>query len=394
MEDILSNVETTWNDYGPNVLYAAIILIVTYLVAMLVKWFLANGIDRIPFVTRANEKAENKTAPTIGKSFASAGFWIVILIGLVMALERLGLKTISDSIRGTIDQIFAYLPQVIGAILTFFIFFIVARVAKQATTASLAAAQADAAPEKLGLASGPVKITSMAGSIVFALLLIPGAIAALQVLDIEAITGPTVAMLNEVTNAIPNILVAAIVIGVFSLVAKFVSDLLRKVLPNTGVDAALRKTGLLDGADFNVTASGVISSTAGLIILLLGLIQGAQTLGFEPLNRALEIVLGMGVQIIFGSVIILAGVIISGFVAKAIAASGEGAADIAAKVMRGVIVILSVILGVSRMGLDPNGTFIIQASLILLIGASLAGGIAFGLGGRDWAAKQLDKWNS
>lgn len=392
MEAVFENVQNTWEAYGPNVLYAIIILVVTYIAAMLVKMVLGAGIDKIPFVANAN--AKDPSPKTIGSSLGSAGFWIVILIGLVLALERLGLNNVSASIRGTIDTIFAYLPQIIGAALTFFIFYIVARVAKQATTASLAAVQADSAPEKMGLTSGPVKITSMTGTLVFALLLIPGAIAALNVLDIEAITGPTVSMLDEITDALPNIFAAVVVTGVFAVIAQFASNFLKQILPNTGIDAAVSKTGILSGADKGMTASNIAATLAGLIILLLGLIQGTRLLGFAPLNEALDIVLSMGVQILFGSVIIFAGVLISGLVSDAIKASGAGAMDVAASVMRWIIVILSVILGVSRMGLDPSGQFITQAALILLIGASLAGGLAFGLGGKEWAAKQLDKWNN
>lgn len=391
MDGILDQISRHWDSYGANVFYAILILVLTYVVALVVRNIIGAGIDKIPFVADANKKDPSTT--TIGKSVGGAGFWIVILIGLVMALDRLGMEEVSNSIRTTVDQIFAYVPQIFGAALMFFVFLIVGRVAKQATTATLAAAQADSAPEKLGLSSGPVSITSMAGSVVFALILIPGAIAALKILDIEAITTPTVGMLNEIAGAIPNILVAVIIIGLFALIAKFVTNFLNKILPNTGLDGAVQKAGILEGADKNFTPSKIAASLAGIIILLLGLIQGTQTLGFAPLNEALDVILTMGAQILFGSVIIFAGVMISGLVAKAIAASGEGAADVAASVMRWIIVILSVILGVSRMGLDPSGEFITKAALILLLGTALAGGIAFGLGGKEWAAKQLDKWN-
>ena len=101
----------------------------------------------------------------------------------------------------------------------------------------------------------------------------------------------------------------------------------------------------------------------------------------------------MGTRILFGGVIIFAGVFAANFVAKAISASGSGATDFAASAMKWIIVVLSVILGISRMGLDPTGTFITNAALILLVGTSIAGGIAFGLGGKEWAARQLEKWN-
>ena len=81
MEQVFQNIQSAWEQYGPNVVYAIIILVVTYLVALLVKWLLGAGIDKIPFVTKANEK--DVTGKTIGSSIGSAGFWIVILIGLV-----------------------------------------------------------------------------------------------------------------------------------------------------------------------------------------------------------------------------------------------------------------------------------------------------------------------
>ncbi len=391
MNDFAENIERAWNNYGPNLLYAIIIMVAAYLAALLIRFLFTKGVDSIPFIADANKKAGD--GKTIGASLAAAGFWIVIFIGLVLALERLGMTSVAQSIRRAVDEVFAYLPQIVGAILTFFIFFIVARVAKQATVATLSAAQADSAPERLGLAKGPVSVSTMTGTIVFAFIIVPGAIAALQVLNIDAITTPTVAMLDEVASAIPNILVASIVIGLFVLVAQFVSNLLSNLLPNTGLDSAIAKTGLLDGADDGFSPSNFIAKLAGVIILLLGLIQGTYSLGFDPLNNALDVILSMGAQILFGAVIIVTGVVISGFVEKAIAATGDDTGDTAAKAVRWVIVALSVILGVSRMGLDPTGAFITNASLIILVGASIAGGIAFGLGGKEWAARQLDKWN-
>jgi hypothetical protein len=379
MQELQERLQASWEAFGPQVVGAIIIMAVAYILALVVRAVLGAAIDRIPFVANANRK--KAAEKSIGGSIGSAGFWIVILIGLVMALERLGMKSVSDSIRVTIDQIFAYLPQIIGATITFFVFVIVARVARQAVTATLEVAHADELPKKIGLAAGPVAITSMLGAIVFALIIIPGGVAALEVLDIDAITVPAIAMLNSVMSAIPDIAVAAIIIGIFALIAKFVTDLGKKILPNTGIDGAVAKLGLLDEADSGITASTIVAQIAGLIILLLGLIQGMKTLGFEPLTEALDIVLSIGSSILFGSVIILAGVLVSGVVAKAMTATGGAASDLVAKIARYIIVVLSVILGVSRMGLDPSGSFITDAALIILIGTALAGGIAFGLGG-------------
>lgn len=389
MDGFFNQIETAFNTYGPRVIAAIIILAIGWLLALVVRELLGGAIDKIPFVKRAN--TENKSSPPIGRSLGQAGFWIVILAALVIALERLGMTSVSGSIRETLDQIFAYLPRIIGAAVTFFVFVIVARVARQATVATLGAVQADDAPEKLGITTQPVNVTGPLGAIVFALIIIPGAIAALQVLDIEAITVPAVVMLNDIMAAIPNIIVASLVIAIFAVIAKFVRDLVMRTLPNTGVDSAVANLGVLQGADEGLTASRIIANLSFFFILLLGLIQGMKTLGFEPLTEALDIILSMGAQIIFGSVIIFAGVLLSGIVARALAATGSGASDFAARVVRMVIIILATILGISRMGLDPSGSFVTNAALIILVGAAVAGGIAFGLGGREWASRQLEK---
>ena len=390
MDGMMARIESAWQSYGPKVLAAILILIVTYVAALLVRSLLTAAIDRMPLLKNANK--ESGAGQTMGAGFGAAGFWIVILTGLVLALEKLGMNTVSNSVRHTVDQIFSYLPQIIGAAITFFVFLIIARVARQATTATLGATDADDWPKRLGFASSSIGLTSIAGAIVFALIAIPGGIAALQVLDIESITTPAVGMLNSIMLAIPNIIVAGIIVAIFAAIAKFVSDLLTRILPGTGIDSAVEKVGLLRGADDGMTATKIVSMVAGWAVMLLGLIQATKTLGFDPLTDALDIVLTMGAQIFFGSVIIFAGILVSGLVARAMDASGSGVTDFAAKLVRYVIVVLSVILGVSRMGLDPSGAFITQAALIILIGVSLAGGIAFGFGGKEWAGRQLEKW--
>ena len=60
--------------------------------------------------------------------------------------------------------------------------------------------------------------------------------------------------------------------------------------------------------------------------------------------------------------------------------------------------VLATILGISRMELDPTGgEFVLNVAEMLVMGAAaglaIAVGIGFGWGGRDWFAKQLEKWS-
>jgi len=152
---------------------------------------------------------------------------------------------------------------------------------------------------------------------------------------------------------------------------------------------------LLKGADRGLTASGILARGAMFFIVLLGLIQALKALKFDALTEAMNVVLHMGTQISFGAIIIFSGVFLARLITGAMASAGGETADAAARIVKWVIIILSVILGVSRMGLDPTGgTFILHVAEYLVIGASAGLALAFGLGGKDWAAKQLDRWHS
>ena len=86
---------------------------------------------------------------------------------------------------------------------------------------------------------------------------------------------------------------------------------------------------------------------------------------------------------------------IARLVSSAMDSTGAGATDVTARVMKWIIIVLSVILGISRMGLDPTGgVFILDVAKWMVIGGAGAFAIAFGWGGREWAARILESWRS
>jgi hypothetical protein len=326
----------------------------------------------------------------VGQNLASAAFWIIILIGIVQALTQLGLTRVTDPLNTSLDQIFAYVPRIIGAILIFAIFAIVATVAGQAARALLTFV--DPIPQRIGLTRGPANISGVASVIISAILFVVGAIAAFETLAIRSISQPATQMLNEILAAIPNAIAAAIILTVFVVIARFVANLLKRTLPSTGVDAAATRLGLLQGADPGLTASGVLANVASFFIVLLGLVAALQTLQIEVLTNAMYVVLDIAASVAFGALIILAGLVIARIVSTAMASTGSGATDTVARLVRWIIIVLAVILGVSRMGLDPeNGQFVLDAARIILAGAAVALALAFGIGGREWAARQLER---
>lgn len=392
MEAIWNDIVLQFETYGPKVFAAILILVGFILAAYIVRWIITKAIDATGFAKKANKDGK-EGVKSLGASLASAAFWVIVLVGIVQALSRLDLNQVTDPLNGMLQEIFDYLPRIIGAILIFSVFAIVAGVVHKAVSAVLVFA--DPLPKRIGLADDDVDISGITAIILSSIVLIFGGIAALEALQITAISEPAIEMLQEILTFIPNVIAALLILTIFVVIARFAASLIARTLPATGLDSAITSLGLLKGSDTGLTASKIVGNLALFFIVLLGLIAALRALNMEPVTNAMYVVLDMGASIVFGAVIIFAGVFIANLVTNAMDSAGSGSTDVAAKAVKWIIIILAVILGVSRMGLDPqNGAFILDAARILLIGAAVGLALAFGLGGREWAAKQLEKWRS
>ncbi|WP_084420674.1 mechanosensitive ion channel [Henriciella litoralis] len=395
MEEFWNNLMRQVEAYGPKILFAILILVVAYVIALMVKWVISTAINKTGF-GKGPADPDGKATKSLGDSLGIAAFWIIFLIGVIQALTRLELTQIVDPLNNMLDDVLGYLPNIFGAVILFILFMIVANVVQK--TAKAVFVFADPVPEKLGLASGPVNISGITATVLAAIIGILGAIAAFDVLNIEAISQPANEMLRSIVSAIPNILIAAILLTIFVIIGRFVHNLIMRTLPSFGVDSAVAELGILKGADKGLTASSVIAKAALFFIVLLGLIQAMRALEFDVLTNATYTVLDLAASIVFGTIIIVAGVIIARLVSGAMAATGSGISDTVANVVKWIIVGLAVILGISRMELDPTGgEFVLNVAEMLVmglaVGIAIAVGIGFGWGGRDWFGKQLEKWS-
>jgi hypothetical protein len=98
-------------------------------------------------------------------------------------------------------------------------------------------------------------------------------------------------------------------------------------------------------------------------------------------------VLELGGRVIFGAVVILFGFLIANMLSRLIAGSGE--TSLAASVVRWVTVVPFTFMGLEFM--SGGDDLVRMAFGALVIGGAVAGALAFGLGGRDWARRKLEQ---
>jgi hypothetical protein len=224
------------------------------------------------------------------------------------------------------------------------------------------------------------------GILAFAIVIIPAAISAFEVLGIEAISGPAIGMLNQILAAIPHILTAARWIGIAFILGRFVKTIIEAVLPPTGFDEALRTTGVVP---VSTAPSRVVGTLAMIAIILAASIEAAKQLGGGTIALFLAQVTELGGKVIFGTFIIVAGIFLARIVANLVG-SGTGEGGYAQTIVRYAIIALFTAIGLTFMGLADQ---IVMLAFGLILGsAAIACALAFGLGGRDAAARILERW--
>src|SRR6476646_7106697 len=390
-------------NWGPKVLIAILILVATWIVARAVKWVIQKAIDRTPALKKHMTGTPEET---VGHQLGTIAKLIIWLVGIMAALRFLGVGQILAPINELVTEIFAFLPRLIGAGLIFFVGLIVARIVKRLVETVLIAANIDGLLARAGIGSTDgttrtdpaavppgaapgstrASLARAAGVLVYALIIIPVAIAALQVLGIEAISGPAIAMLNEILAAIPRVLAAALWIGIAFVAARFLKTIIEAILPPTGFDDAIRSTGVLPATAF---PSRIIANVAMIAIILAASIEAAKQLGGGTIAIFLAQVTELGGKVIFGTLIIVVGIFLARIVANLVG-SGTGEGGFAQTMVRYAIIALFTAIGLTFMGLAD--AIVMMAFGLILGAAAVATALAFGMGGRDAAARILERW--
>lgn len=240
-------------EWLPRILGAIAILIVAWILARAAKWAIAKVVDRVPALKRHYEAEPGKT---LGSLIGDVVFWLILLIGIMLALQPLRLTQVLQPVQQLTNNAFAFVPNIIGAALIFIVGLVVAKIVRRLVEGALLAANADGWLRRAGLADtgttspataagGPAEVTTTSprssisrsvGTLVFYLIMIPVTIAALDALRIEAISGPATQMLNTITNAIPNVLGAVILLAIGYILGKLAKEAIEQLLPSMGFE--------------------------------------------------------------------------------------------------------------------------------------------------------------
>ncbi|MEO1619638.1 MAG: mechanosensitive ion channel [Cyanobacteria bacterium J06632_3] len=415
----LNNLLNTIFGYLPRIFSAGILLIVAWAIATVVKTIVSRGLETFNLDDRLAENTgvdPRESSVQIHETLGNALYWFIFLLFLPPILNALELNGLLAPVQGLIDQFLTAIPKIILAGLIFGAGWLLAKIARGIVTNVLAAAGVDNLGRRLGLgnATSPtnqLSLSGLAGTIVYVFILIPAAIAALNALDIDAISDPAISMLDQVLDFIPLILAAGVVVTVFYFIGRFISDLVTSLLSSAGFDGILETLGLpeisspapqsvvdptqpnatqIQSTDSSKTPSEIVGLIVLVAIMLFGVVTATEILQLDQLTLIVRALMEIAGQVVIGVLIFGIGIYIANLAFRLIKSSNSGSSNTLAQAARIAILAFVGAMALGQMGVAPN---IVNLAFGLLLGAvAIAIAIAFGLGGRDVAGKQLQEW--
>ena len=225
------------------------------------------------------------------------------------------------------------------------------------------------------------------GTLVFVLIIVPVAIAALGVLNLNGVSGPLTDMLGSFTSYIPSIIGASIVLALAIFIGRFASKFLSDFLPTLGFDKSINSIMMLDdGVEMKTSPSKGAGFLVFIITLVLGVSAAVNILGIESLTNAFGTVQEFGGSLLRAAVLIGIGVFLANFMGRFMSTMMNPKL---AAFVKYFAMVLFVFLGLSS--LDPEGQIVPVAFSAFVVSAAVAAALSFGLGGREWAKQVLNK---
>jgi Conserved TM helix len=412
----LNNVLNQILAFVPKLASAAALAAVAWLVATAVKTIVVRTAGTIvPAMSRRMAIGENQVLPS--ETLGNALYWFVFLFFLPLILDVLDLRGPLAPVQNLLDSVLNALPNIFKAGLIGLVGWFVARIVRELVTNLLAAAGTERLAAKIGLnrAAPGQSLSGLLGTIVYVMVLIPTAVAALDALQIPAISGPATSMLQRVLDAIPQILTAAGILIVAYVVSQFIGDLVTNLLNGLGFNNIFRALGLNSlhdsttstpppAAGIPTTREAIVPSThkqtpsevAGLVarigVMLVAAVAAVDILGIAALTDLVKGLLQISGQVLSGVFVFAIGLYLANLAYKVVASSGTQQSQTLAQVARLAIIVFVGAMALQQMGIAAS---IVNLAFGLMLGAiAVAVAISFGLGGRDVASEQLRDWLS
>lgn len=201
----------------------------------------------------------------------------------------------------------------------------------------------------------------------------------------------------SVIEYVPSIVVAVIIFIIGWVIASVLGKWVAQLLRSLKLDNVLQSLGVQDivnRAGYRLDSGAFLGALVKLFIVVAFLVAALEVLNLSQINDFLrEVVLFYIPNVIAAAIILLLAAVIADVLQKIVAGSAKAAGVAYAELLGGItrwsIWIFAILAAMYQLNIGAQFAQILFAGLVAML--AIAGGLAFGLGGRDAAAGFIDR---
>ncbi len=204
---------------------------------------------------------------------------------------------------------------------------------------------------------------------------------------------------NNIVNFLPTLILAIVVLVLGLLIASLLGSLITKITKGLKIDKLINTVGLADKlkeANVNFSLSGLFGWIVKWFIIIAVLLTVANMLSLDAVSDFLKQILLYIPNVLVAVVILTIGLVVGNFTAELVEKSvrmsdfiNNTSIQTLKRITKWVIVLFAVMAALSQLGIAPQLIQIFFTGVVMMF--ALAGGLAFGLAGRDKAKEVIEK---
>ncbi len=199
---------------------------------------------------------------------------------------------------------------------------------------------------------------------------------------------------NTIGGFIPKLVSALIILLIGYIIAKIVKGILVRVLRAVKFNDVADKVGIngfMSKAGLKSDASGLMGKMGYWMVMFTTLILFFNNLGLPEVSGLLQQAVAFIPKLLVGCILLIIGMYAADFLRDMVVATLKGGGfespNLVGNITYGAVMFLVVSMVLNQIGI--GGEIVNTLVTSVLGGLSIATAIAFGLGGKDWAAKQI-----
>jgi len=212
----------------------------------------------------------------------------------------------------------------------------------------------------------------------------------------EILQGPLLELWHTIIAYVPNLIGAAVVFLIGVIIAVVLQRVVKQIIGLLHIDDFAKKLEIKSQFE-RVGIRLHIGSLFGWIVkwffIIVSLIAATDILGWKEVTDYLKQVVLFIPNVIIAVIILLAGILLANFVQNVVRSAVEAAQLVSASFLAGMakwaILIFSFMAALVQLQIAPDLIRVLFTGLVFML--ALAGGLAFGLGGKEHASHFLNQ---